>query len=229
MISLDELQDRSRWHQAGSTWVGPGTGAALDAAAGQVVVFRLRERPQVVDLNLFRRPGLRERFGASVTRPIHGTHLSVGDELLSCPPWERAMARVVGDSVSERSAAHGEHAARSHDLLFGRCSSALRRHLYDSDTPGCQENLAGAIAPFGLTEHDVHDPLNVFMHTGVDDGKIFFAPPAAREGDMFAIELLLDCLVAVSACPGMSSGPDPGGVEVVTFARVAPSEVPRPR
>lgn len=225
MITPALLANTARWRKVGSTWVEPGTGAAVEVRRGQLVALALHERPQVVDVNIFRQDDPRETFGASVTRPIHGTHVEVGDELLSVPPWERPLARVVGDTVAAPDGSDAR-APRSHDLLFGRCSSALRRHLYGEATPGCQENLAAAIAPFGLTEHDVHDPLNVFMHTGVEGRDIFFVPPVARGGDVFVLEMLADCLVAASACPGMSSGPSPGGVEISTYAAVSPGTAP---
>ena len=74
---------------------------------------------------------------------------------------------------------------------------------------GCQENLAEAIAAYDLSPSDVHDPFNVFMNTGVgQDDRLFFAPPAARAGDHLELRAELNCLVAMSTCPGASSGPE---------------------
>jgi uncharacterized protein YcgI (DUF1989 family) len=45
----------------------------------------------------------------------------------------------------------------------------------------CHSNLVRAILPFGLTEADVHDVLNVFQVTGLNpDGKYFMyaGPPS---------------------------------------------------
>jgi uncharacterized protein YcgI (DUF1989 family) len=59
-----------------------------------------------------------------------------------------------------------------------------------------------------LTDHDVVDPFNIFMTTGVDDSdQLFFVPSIARAGDYLEMRARLNCLVAVSACPGASSGP----------------------
>ena len=201
--------------------VPTGSGLAFTARAGQTVRFSLAASAQVIDLNVFRLEDPRERFSSSVTRPIHGTHLTKGDTLLTCPPWERPIADVVGDSLRGRVVDHDGVPTRSHDLLFGRCSAALRRHLYGSASPGCQEILADAIEPHGLTELDVHDPINIFMRTGIDaDGRLFFADPVAVAGDSFEVRLRMDSLLAMSCCPGRSSGPAPGGAMVTVSGEI---------
>lgn len=202
-----------------------GEGLAFPAREGQFVQFTPTRNSQVVDLNLFRLNDPREHFSASVTRPVHGSHLVEGDRLLTCPPWERLIAWVDRDTLRGKATRQEGSVTRSHDLLFGRCSAALREHLYGSRTPGCQEILAGAIAAHGLSELAVHDPLNIFMRTGIDeDGKLFFADPEAGPDDVFALVLAMDTLVALSCCPGRSSGPSPGGVTVEVLELTPESE-----
>ena len=42
----------------------------------------------------------------------------------------------------------------------------------------CHSNLVRAVLPYGLTEADVHDVLNVFQVTGLNqDGKYFMLVP----------------------------------------------------
>lgn len=195
--------------------VGVGEGLAFRAQAGYLVRFTPTRNSQVVDLNLFRLDDPREHFSASVTRPVHGSHLTEGDSLLTGPPWEREIARVELDTLQGKAPRHDGAVTRSHDLLFGRCSAALRARMYGSRTAGCQETLAAAIAAHGLSELAVHDPLNIFMRTGIDrDGRLFFADPDAGPDDAFTLRLAMDALVALSCCPGRSSGPSPGGVTV---------------
>jgi uncharacterized protein YcgI (DUF1989 family) len=115
------------------------------------------------------------------------------------------MFVITADTVKQQPDARG---AASHDMLGGRCTRKRRMFHYGSDSPGCQENIAGAIAEFGLGEEQVHDPFNIFMKTGLDnDGKYFWVPPDAVQGDYIELQAELDCLVAVSICPGRSSGP----------------------
>jgi uncharacterized protein YcgI (DUF1989 family) len=67
----------------------------------------------------------------------------------------------------------------------------------------CHSNLTRAILPFGLTEFDIHDVLNVFQVTGLDsEGRYFMeASPATEDSfiDFFAEQ---DLLCALSTCPG---------------------------
>ena len=74
-------------------------------------------------------------------------------------------------------------------------------------SPNGQFNLEAWIAEFNLTlDFALHDPLNVFMKTGMDeDGRIFSVAPDAKDGDYIELLAEMDCLVAVSACP--SGGP----------------------
>jgi uncharacterized protein YcgI (DUF1989 family) len=77
--------------------------------------------------------------------------------------------------------------------------------------------LRGAIAAFGLPPDAVHDPLNLFMTTAVGaKGRSFYIHPTAKRGDFVELYAELSCLVAISACPGASSGPEnrPLGIEV---------------
>jgi uncharacterized protein YcgI (DUF1989 family) len=93
---------------------------------------------------------------------------------------------------------------RCHDLLGTRCdpyvSNMLTGSSYDFH---CHSNLVRAVVPFGLTEFDVHDVLNVFQVTGLDaEGRYFMeASPATPESfiDFFAEQ---DLLCALSTCPG---------------------------
>ena len=185
--------------------VPPGIGRAFNVRRGQVLRVLLHEGPQVVDLNAFNQDNLKEAFSSSVTRQIQGVHLTTGHQLFSIPPWERIMFVITADTVRHEPNPRG---TVSHDLLFGCCTRQLRIARYGSDTPGCKENIAGAIAEFGLDEGDVHDPFNVFMKTGINDqGELLFEAPDAVAGDYIELQAKMNCLVAISTCPGESSGP----------------------
>jgi uncharacterized protein len=185
--------------------VPPRCGKAFEIRNGQVLRIRLPDGPQVVDLDCFNRDNLRERFSSSVTRQFQSVHPTTGHRLLSAPPWEHAMFVVTADTVHHEPNSRG---TVSHDLLFGRCTRQYRIAKYGSDTPGCQEYIAGAIAEFGLEEADVHDPFNIFMKTGLDpSGNLIFEASDAKAGDYVEMEARMNCLVAISMCPGISSGP----------------------
>lgn len=73
----------------------------------------------------------------------------------------------------------------------------------DSYDYHCHSNLVRAVIPHGLTEFDVHDVLNVFQVTGLDEeGRYFMeASPATKDSfiEFFAEQ---DLLCALSTCPG---------------------------
>ena len=67
----------------------------------------------------------------------------------------------------------------------------------------CHSNLVRAVAPFGLTEFDVHDVLNVFQVTGLNDSDRYFMKACpAKPGDFLEFFAEIDLLCALSTCPG---------------------------
>jgi uncharacterized protein len=80
----------------------------------------------------------------------------------------------------------------------------------------CHSNLVRAVLPYGLTEFDVHDVLNVFQVTGLnEDDRYFMKASPARPGDFLEFFAEQDLLCALSACPAGDLsvplwGPDAG-------------------
>jgi uncharacterized protein len=203
------------------TSIDPGSGVALEVAKGQALTVELPDGRQVVDLNAFSSENPAERFSASATRMRHGAHVTAGHELLSCWPWERPMLKIVHDSLAERlgGAVRDEKGCAPHDLLYPPCSRPYRRRVYGTDTDGCHENLAAAVAPFGIRSEWVHDALNLFMQTGIaPDDRLQFATPVAERGDRVVLRAEMNCIVALSVCPSGSSG----GVPHAVAAHVGP-------
>jgi hypothetical protein len=66
--------------------------------------------------------------------------------------------------------------------------------------PGPQ--LTQAVVPYGLGYLDIPDPVNLFQNTRPKaDGTIDYQPAAAQAGEYISLKALMDCLVAISACP----------------------------
>jgi uncharacterized protein YcgI (DUF1989 family) len=97
-----------------------------------------------------------------------------------------------------------EWGGRCHDLLGTRCDPYVNKLLAGEDYDfHCHSNLTRAILPFGLTEFDVHDVLNVFQVTGLnEEGKYFMEASPAKKGDYVEFFAEMDLLVALSTCPG---------------------------
>ena len=193
-----ETERRTRVHQH---VVPIRSGYAWPVLAGQVVRIVAVEGPQVCDLNLWNLANPRERFWASRTRQLQGAHVTTLDRLWSCLPYLRPMVTITHDSLSTEPTASG---GRCHDLLGTRCDPYLYKLLDGRDFDvTCHANLTRAIAPFHLTELDVHDVLNVFQVTGLDPvhEMYFMEPSPARKGDYFEFLAEQDLLCAISVCP----------------------------
>lgn len=178
------------------------SGEAWEIPAGHICRISSVEGPQVGDLNLWNRNDPRERFWASRTRQLQAAHVSTFDRLWSTLPFLRPMATIVGDTLAD----YGEDSegGRLHDTLGTRCDPYVSQMLNGVDFDyHCHSNLVRAILPFGLTEFDVHDVLNVFQCTGLnDDDEYFMKTCPAQPGDYFEFFAEQDLLAALSACPG---------------------------
>jgi uncharacterized protein len=178
------------------------SGMAWEVPAGHVCRISTVEGPQVGDLNLWNRHDPRERFWASRTRQLQAAHVSTFDRLWSTLPFLRPMATIVGDTL----AGYGVDAegGRVHDTLGTRCDPYVSAMLNGVDFDyHCHSNLVRAVLPWGLTEFDVHDVLNVFQCTGLNaEDQYFMKTCPAVPGDHFEFFAEQDLLVALSTCPG---------------------------
>lgn len=195
-------------------------GRAFEVKKGQVFRLTCIDGSQVADMDVFNRKDFKEAFSSSFTRSVMGAHLTTGAQLLSDAPHFRPLMTIVADTVGLKPSRQG---AVSHDVMLGRCNRKLHEWFTGNKRhPNCQDNLARAIKPYGMEQHDVHDPFNVFMRTGLGkDGRFFYEDPLAKQGDYVEFRADVDCLVAISACPGKSSGPVPNrlGVEIFDIVR----------
>lgn len=124
--------------------------------------------------------------------------MSTHDRLWSCLPYMRPLATIVADTLSWYGV--DEHGGRVHDLLGTRCDPYINNVLsggtYDYQ---CHSNLTRAVLPFGLNEQDVHDVINLFQVTGLDDqGRYFMNPCPAEAGDYIELFTEQDLLFALS-------------------------------
>ena len=121
--------------------------------------------------------------------------------ILVLPAALRPIATVTGDSVNYGIDADG---AGCHDLLGTRCDPYVHKMLTGEELDVCcHSNLLRAVAPYRLSECDVHDVLNIFQVTGLtaDTHQYFVKPCPARTGDYFEFFAEIDLLCAISTCP----------------------------
>lgn len=201
--------------------IRPCSGQAWVVPAGHVCRLTTPHGPQVGDLNIWNATNPRERMWAARTRQIHASHVSVGDRLWSNLPYLRPLVTITGDSLGggqlhEVLDVEGKRkpdvigfgtsqwGGRVHDLLGTRCDPYVNL-LMGGETFDyhCHSNLTRAVIPHGLTELDVHDVLNVFQVTGLnEDAKYFMETSPSNPGEYFEFFAEVDVLCALSACPG---------------------------
>jgi uncharacterized protein len=176
------------------------SGHAWTVPAGHLCRILIIDGAQVGDFNVWNRQNPRERFWASRTRQFYGTHVTTFDRLWSCLPYLRPMLTITNDTIQYGIDSDG---AGCHDLLGTRCDPYVTKLLNGEEFDFCcHSNLVRAVAPFRLTETDVHDVLNVFMVTGLrPDGRYFAKASTARNGDFFEFFAEMDLLCALSTCP----------------------------
>jgi uncharacterized protein YcgI (DUF1989 family) len=177
------------------------SGKAWPVRAGQLCRIVVVEGPQVADFNAWNLHNPRERFWAARTKQLHSAHVTTYDRLWSCLPYLRPMLTITNETVR-----YGldEDGAGCHDLLGTRCDPYVHKLLNGEDFDYCcHSNLVRAIAPYHLTEADVHDVLNIFQVTGLTRGgdQYFVKASPAKKGDFFEFFAEIDLLCAISTCP----------------------------
>ena len=198
--------------------VKPRSGLAWPVHAGQVCRITTIEGPQAGDLNVWSLHNPRERFWAARSRQLEGSHVTTHSRLWSSRPYHRPMLTFIRDTLPSETSPLG---GRCHDLLGTGCDPFIWKLMngvpFDRT---CYANLARAIAPWHLTELDVHDVLNLFMRTGLEPtrGMYFMEPVPARSGDFVEFFAEIDLLCALSSCPAGDIsvphlGPDRGDRE----------------
>ena len=178
------------------------TGRAWPVRQGQLCRIVEIEGPQVCDFNAWNLHNPRERFWQARTRQFQGAHVTTLDRLWSCLPYLRPILTITNDTLPTEPTPAG---GRCHDILGSRCDPYLYRLMEDRDfNLTCHNNLARAIAPYHMTELDVHDVLNIFQIGGIDRvTEIYFTEPSpAKKGDFFEFFAEIDLLCAISNCPG---------------------------
>jgi uncharacterized protein len=173
-----------------SVVVPAGEGRSIVASAGEYLSVVDLEGSQVADFVALQRkePGM--AVSPHQTRSsLRRLTLRVGDRLVN--QNREPVLEIVRDDVGV------------HDLLFCACSPALYRQRFGlTDHRSCRMNLLEALAPYGVKELQIPDPVNLFMKTPPrPDGEFDFHPAPSRPGDRIVFRCLVDVVAAVSSCP----------------------------
>jgi uncharacterized protein YcgI (DUF1989 family) len=196
--------------------VAAGTGLGVALAEGDRLRVEQVVDGQGADLNAFALRPPRQRFDAARTRATHGARVSTGATLWSSPP-EIPLLAIEADS------------AGPHDLTFPACSAFEFEQL--TGIPGhsnCVDIQREVQRHWGIDERDQHDPLNLWLPTGVEpDGTLCWWPVGCRRGDHVELRALTDVLVVVNPCASDLFGASPYELEPVRVI-VRPGDPGRP-
>ncbi|MGI6853809.1 DUF1989 domain-containing protein [Mesorhizobium sp. 1B3] len=167
----------------------PGTGKAVEVLKDQILKIEQIEGPQCVDFNCFNLHDYKEAMHVGRIRAVHGLSPTAGHFIWSAPPRERAMMYIMGDT------------ANCNDVLFSRCSAYLYESAYGfAHHTNCHDIQAEAQREYGLTPDDVHDSLNFFMCTGVEDNRAVIKRQRSNGDHCVELLALMDVLAVPNVC-----------------------------
>ncbi|MEO9180221.1 MAG: urea carboxylase-associated family protein [Acidimicrobiales bacterium] len=167
-----------------------GHAAAVIVYEGDLLEVIDLEGEQVCDLIAFASLDRREWLSISHTRATTlRLNLVPGDILQS--NWRRPMLEVLTDDVG------------MHDLITQMCDE--RRYRLDYNVDGhrsCRTNFTEVLAPWGIEEWVMPDPVNLFQNAPIHSDRTFGNQvPTSVAGDSIVFRAMLDSIVAGSACP----------------------------
>ena len=192
--------------------VPPRDAKTFNVNSGNFFRIESIEGPQVGDLNLFQAENLDEKFYSGKTRALYGTHVSVGDKMLSSFPYLRSLATITWDTLDWYG--YDKDGGSVHDVIGTRCDPYTSKMISDNDYHYCcHSNLTRALVKekkfkLDYAEKIIHDVLNVFMLTGFsnDTKQYFMKSSPVRPGDYLEFFAETNLLGVLSTCPGGDCG-----------------------
>jgi uncharacterized protein YcgI (DUF1989 family) len=180
----------------------PKSGLAVAMTKGQVLRVTDVEGKQVVDMALFNKANTREKLSTSYSRtryiPKPGAEYVPRDKLTEGDTLMSTICRPMMTIVKETPEVKGVH-----DTHNRMCN----RYLYESygvgPRDGCHENIANAVAPYGLLPEDIPDTMDLFMdyHHDCAKGRWIIGEPVTKPGDYIEFRAEMDLIVGLSNCP----------------------------
>jgi len=171
--------------------IAPCSGHALELEPGDELVVIDPMGEQVSDLTAFARADTAEYLssGRSIDYAAR-LWLTTGDVLYS--NRSRPMFSILEDSCGR------------HDFTLTPCSKEMFEKLYGENPgrPGCEGNLAAALAPWGIGRDRIPVAFNIFMRVEMDpaSGRVSVLPPLSRPGDFVRLRAEMPLVVAMTAC-----------------------------
>jgi uncharacterized protein YcgI (DUF1989 family) len=170
--------------------IEPQRGVAFELRRGQSLRVIDPYGEQVSDLIAFASDERSEWLSSGRTIDYNDTiYLTTGHALYS--NRSRVMFTIVEDTVGR------------HDFLYTPCSQDTFRLIYQKSEyhPSCFENIARALAEFGIAPDQVPTTFNMFMNVDLQpNGGLRVLPPRSIAGDSIVLRAEMDVIVALTAC-----------------------------
>jgi uncharacterized protein YcgI (DUF1989 family) len=170
--------------------IEPQRGVGFALRRGDILRVIDVEGEQVSDLIAFAREEPAEWLSSGRTLDYNDTiYVTTGHTLYS--NRSRPMLTIVADTVGR------------HDFLYTPCSADTFRILYNhqGDHPSCFDNLARALAPFGIAPDAIPTTFNIFMNVAVlPTGALKISPPRSKAGDSIDLRADMDVIIGLTAC-----------------------------
>ena len=166
-------------------------GRAVRLRAGQAIQIINTHGQQVVDTWAFNAEDLSEFLSNEHMRPTIGTIFpQKGHALVT--NRRRAILMFEEDT-----------SPGIHDTVIAACDNYRYGLLGCTEYhDNCDDNLHAALAAIGVRVDGTPSPLNLWMNIPVAaDGKITWGEPLSKPGDYVILRAVMDCIVAMSACP----------------------------
>ncbi|MGD9922899.1 MAG: DUF1989 domain-containing protein [Pseudorhodoplanes sp.] len=168
--------------------IAPVSGKAIPVYRGETLRILQTRGEQCVDFNCFNLHDYKERMSVSHMR-AQGFRVKQGHLVLSAAPHCRPMMLI--SSMSETCVT---------DLLAARCDATMGEREFNLvPRTNCQDTFSEAVREFGLSPDDVHDSLNMWMHTCWGDS-FRILPNVAPAGDHVDLLALMDVLAVPIIC-----------------------------
>jgi uncharacterized protein YcgI (DUF1989 family) len=168
--------------------------------AGHARMWRMREGDQVTiaqtvgqqvgDFVAFNAADMTEFLSTSHTRRcINSLRITTGHSLFT--NHREPIVEIIADTVGV------------HDILAAACDPyRYRRDFGVENHRSCRMNFVEVLAPLGIPDWRVPDPVNLFQNSPVlPDGSYHSAESTARPGDYVTLLARMDLIAACSACP----------------------------
>lgn len=166
-------------------------GRAVRVNNGQAIKIVNTHGTQVVDTWAFSAEDLREFMSMEHMRPTIGTIFPRKGHNL----YTNRRRPIMFFEEDTSPGIHDTLMAACDDYRYGLLGC---KEYHDN----CTDNLIAGMRQIGLMPPEVPAPLNLWMNIPVDSkGNTSWGEPVSKPGDYVILRAIMDCVVAMSACP----------------------------